>query len=326
MATYSQKLREQKRLDTDRLMNLLSRFSIHIVIILLSLGCLFPLLLIVSASFTDEIALTRFGYNLIPTQFSTDAYAAIFRTPGVIIRAYLVTIFTTVVGTILALALMSPLAYALSRPDFILRKPLSLFVFFTMLFSGGIVPYYILMTQYLRVQDTVLALILPYLVVVYYVLILRTYFAALPSELIDAARVDGAGEFRIFISIALPLAKPALATIALFTALNYWNDWTTALYFVRDPQFEFEGGIGADILRLGKGESIPAGGVKEELRPVCGGDDRGDRGAGGGFRDRPGDGDLRIQQPAFIPPNIERARRTGPETVRESRVPGFRLG
>ncbi len=236
MATYSQKLREQKRLDTDRLMNLLSRFSIHIVIILLSLGCLFPLLLIVSASFTDEIALTRFGYNLIPTQFSTDAYAAIFRTPGVIIRAYLVTIFTTVVGTILALALMSPLAYALSRPDFILRKPLSLFVFFTMLFSGGIVPYYILMTQYLRVQDTVLALILPYLVVVYYVLILRTYFAALPSELIDAARVDGAGEFRIFISIALPLAKPALATIALFTALNYWNDWTTALYFVRDPQ------------------------------------------------------------------------------------------
>jgi len=236
MATYSQKLREQKRLDTDHLMNLLSRFSIHIVIILLSLGCLFPLLLIVSASFTDEIALTRFGYNLIPTQFSTDAYAAIFRTPGVIIRAYLVTIFTTVVGTILALALMSPLAYALSRPDFILRKPLSLFVFFTMLFSGGIVPYYILMTQYLRVQDTVLALILPYLVVVYYVLILRTYFAALPSELIDAARVDGAGEFRIFISIALPLAKPALATIALFTALNYWNDWTTALYFVRDPQ------------------------------------------------------------------------------------------
>ncbi len=236
MATYSQKLREQKRLDTDRLMNLLSRFSIHIVIILLSLGCLFPLLLIVSASFTDEIALTRFGYNLIPTQFSTDAYAAIFRTPGVIIRAYLVTIFTTVVGTILALALMSPLAYALSRPDFILRKPLSLFVFFTMLFSGGIVPYYILMTQYLRVQDTVLALILPYLVVVYYVLILRTYFAALPSELIDAARVDGAGEFRIFLSIALPLAKPALATIALFTALNYWNDWTTALYFVRDPQ------------------------------------------------------------------------------------------
>ncbi len=234
--TYSQRLRAQKRLDTDSLMNWLARFSVHIVLILLSLGCLLPLVLIISASFTDEIALTRFGYNLIPAQFSTTAYELIFRNPTVILRAYAVTVFTTIFGTISALALMAPLAYALSRPDFILRKPLSLFVFFTMLFSGGIVPYYILMTQYLRVQNTLFALILPYLVVVYYVLILRTYFAALPAELIDAARVDGAGEFRIFISIALPLAKPALATIALLTALNYWNDWTTALYFIRDSQ------------------------------------------------------------------------------------------
>jgi putative aldouronate transport system permease protein len=236
MATQAQKLRQQKQMDTDRFMNWLGRFSIHIVVLILGLCCLLPLLLILSSSFTDETALTREGYSLIPSHFSTAAYELIFRNPQAILRAYGVTIFTTLMGTIIAVMLMSMLGYALSRPTFVLRKPLSLFVFFTMLFNGGLVPYYILMTQYLRVQDTILALMLPYFVVVYYVLILRTYFAALPSELIDAARVDGAGEFRIFVSIALPLAKPALATIALFTALNYWNDWTTALYFIRDPQ------------------------------------------------------------------------------------------
>lgn len=236
MATQAQKLRQQKQMDTDRLMNWLGRFSIHIVVLILGLCCLVPLLLILSASFTDETALTRQGYSLIPSQFSTAAYELIFRNPQAILRAYGVTIFTTLTGTIIAVLIMSMLGYALSRPTFVLRKPLSLFVFFTMLFNGGLVPYYILMTQYLRVQDTILALMLPYFVVVYYVLILRTYFAALPSELMDAARVDGAGEFRIFVSIALPLAKPALATIALFTALNYWNDWTTALYFIRDPE------------------------------------------------------------------------------------------
>lgn len=223
-------------MDVDLLMNWLGRFSIHMVVLILGLCCLLPLLLILSSSFTDELALTREGYSLIPSQFSTAAYELIFRNPQAILRAYGVTIFTTLTGTIIAVLLMSMLGYALSRPTFVLRKPLSLFVFFTMLFNGGLVPYYILMTQYLRVQDTILALMLPYFVVVYYVLILRTYFAALPGELIDAARVDGAGEFRIFVSIALPLAKPALATIALFTALNYWNDWTTALYFIRDSK------------------------------------------------------------------------------------------
>jgi putative aldouronate transport system permease protein len=234
MATYSQTIRQQKRDDLDKLMNLIGRFSIHLTLTILALCCLLPLLIILSASFTDEIALTRNGYSLIPSQFSTAAYELIFRSPVAILRAYAVTIFTTVVGTIIALTLMSMLAYVLSRPDFIFRKPFSFFVFFTMLFNGGIVPYYILMTQYLRVQDTIFALLLPYFVVGFYVLILRTYFAGLPEELLDAARVDGASEWRIFWSVAIPLAKPALATIGLFTALNYWNDWTTPLYFIRN--------------------------------------------------------------------------------------------
>jgi putative aldouronate transport system permease protein len=234
MAYYTRHIRELRRQDTDRFLSFIGRFSIHLALLFFGLCCLVPLLLIVSASFTDEITLTRQGYHLLPPQFSTEAYALIFRNPAAILRAYGVTIFTTVVGTLIAVTLMSLLAYALSRREFVLRKPLSFFVFFTMLFNGGVVPYYILMTQYLRVQDTIFALLLPYFVVVFYVLILRTYFAALPEELIDAARVDGAGEWRIFFSIALPLARPALATIGLFTALNYWNDWTTALYFIRN--------------------------------------------------------------------------------------------
>lgn len=234
MSTYSQRLREQKRMDTDRLMSMLGRFSVHIALLIFALACLIPLLLIVSASFTDEATLTRAGYSLIPQQFSLDAYQLIFRNPTVILRAYAVTLFTTVIGTVISVTIMSMVAYAISRPDFIFRKQISFFIFFTMLFNGGIVPYYILMTQYLRVQNTVIALLIPYFVVAFYVLILRTYFATLPTELLDAARVDGAGEFRIFLSVALPLARPAIATIALFTALNYWNDWTTPLYFIRD--------------------------------------------------------------------------------------------
>ncbi|MBZ0291940.1 MAG: carbohydrate ABC transporter permease [Anaerolineae bacterium] len=234
MATQAQKLREMKKNDTDRLMSFIGRFSIHFTLLIISLACLVPLLLIISASFTDEIALTRQGYGIIPAQFSTEAYQLIFRSPSAIIKAYGVTLFTTIVGTVVSVTLMSLLAYPLAQRDFVLRRPLSFMVFFTMLFNGGIVPYYILMTQYLHVQDTLLALLLPHFVGVFYVLILRTYFAGLPTELFDAARVDGAGEFRIFFSIVLPLSKPALATIGLFVALTYWNDWTTPLYFIRN--------------------------------------------------------------------------------------------
>ena len=208
---------------------------VHICAAGLALLCLFPLLLVVASSFTDEISLLRNGYSIIPSKFSLAAYVAIFEKPAVILRAYAVTTGITVAGTILGVSMMALLAYPLSRREFILRTPLSFMVFFTMLFNGGLVPYYILMTQYLNVQNTIFALLLPHLVGAYYVLILRTYFSGLPDELFEAARVDGAGEWTIFWQIAVPLARPALATIALFIALNYWNDWTTALYFIRSP-------------------------------------------------------------------------------------------
>ena len=234
MTAQAQQLRDIKKQDFDRFMSFMSRFSVHFALLLFSLACLIPLVLIISASFTDESALTIHGYGLLPAEFSLEAYDLIFKQPDAIVRAYIVTIFTTLVGTVIAVTLMSMLAYPLSRRDFVLRRPLSFFVFFTMLFNGGIVPYYILMTRWLGVQDTVLALLLPHFVGVFYVLILRTYFAGLPTEIFDAARVDGAGELRIFFAIVVPLSKPALATIGLFVALNYWNDWTTPLYFIRD--------------------------------------------------------------------------------------------
>lgn len=217
-------------------MGRLGRYSIHIALIVFALTCLAPFMILVSASMTEETALTVNGYSFVPTEFSLTAYEFILDKPDTLLRAYGVSVFVTVVGTLIGLAFMTLLAYPLSRRRFKFRRFLSLFVFFTALFNGGgLVPYYILVTRYLQLQDTVIILILPGLVGVFQVLLLRTYFAQLPEDLFDAARVDGAGEWRIFLQIVLPLSTPALATIGLMIALQYWNNWTTALYFIRDP-------------------------------------------------------------------------------------------
>ncbi|WP_052726436.1 carbohydrate ABC transporter permease [Devosia epidermidihirudinis] len=208
----------------------------HAALIIFAFVTLMPLLLIVSASFSDDAMLTRRGFSLLPQGFTTFAYQYVADTGAQIYRAYMVTVGITVVGTTVGLFIMSLLAYALSRPDFRYRRLLSFLVFFTLLFNGGFVPFYILMTQYLGLVDNYLALVLPNLVNVFFVLILRTYFAALPGEVFEAARMDGAGEFRIFLQIAMPMAGPALATVGLMTALTYWNEWVNVLYFIRDPE------------------------------------------------------------------------------------------
>jgi putative aldouronate transport system permease protein len=140
----------------------------------------------------------------------------------------------TVVGTLVSLTIMSLLAYTLSRSDYRFRRPLSFYVLFTMIFNGGLVPTYILITRYLHLQNTLLVLILPYLVTPWYVLLLRTYFSQLPRDILDAARIDGAGEWRVFTGVVLPLSKPALATVGLFVMLLYWNDWWLGLLYITD--------------------------------------------------------------------------------------------
>lgn len=207
---------------------------VHAVLIVVSAACALPLLLILAASFTDEAALVRQGFRLIPAQATLDAYRFLFNDPAQIVRAYGVSTFVTVVGASVSLFLMSMLAYALSRRDFALRQAISFFIFFPALFSAGMVPFYILMVRTLGLKDNILALILPPLVIPFFVLLLRTYFSTIPKDLIDAARIDGASEFLIYFRVVLPLSTPALATVGLFSLLFYWNDLYLSLLFIND--------------------------------------------------------------------------------------------
>ena len=226
--------RQQTPMNRYRLQALLGRFAVHAVLTVVGLTCLIPLILVVSISLSDELRLAKEGYQLLPVGFTTFAYEYILRQPGQILRSYGVTAFVTAFGTIAGLLVCSLLAWPLARKDFRLRGPLSFYVFFTLLFNGGMVPFYILVTRYLGLKDNIFVLILPYMVTAWYVLIIRTSFAQLPTELLDAARIDGAGEWRIFFQIVVPLSKPVLATIGLFFVLRYWNDWFLALLFIDD--------------------------------------------------------------------------------------------
>lgn len=212
-----------------------TRLVIHVVLFLLSVLVLLPVVLVVSSSFTSESAIGHSGYSLLPHDPSLNAYRFLFTSGAQIPQAYKVSLIVTFGGSALSLLVMSLIAYPLSRRDFTLRGPLSFYVFFTMLFNGGLVPFYIMMTQYLHLGNTLWALIVPYLVVPFYVLLLRTFFAGIPFELIEAAKLDGAGEWRIFLRIVIPLSTPALATVGLFSILTYWNDWYLALLFITDP-------------------------------------------------------------------------------------------
>ncbi|MCL5996278.1 MAG: carbohydrate ABC transporter permease [Chloroflexi bacterium] len=211
---------------------------IHVILALIGLLCVLPLIFTVSASFSEEKDIALYGYALIPRSFTTFAYDYLLRVPGQILRAYGVTSFITAVGSGLGLLMMSLVAYVISRPDFPFRKQLSFYIFFTLLFNGGLVPWYIWLTQGLHLKDSVWALILPYLVVPWYVLLLRTYFASLPQELLDAALIDGAGEWRIFFKIVLPLSTSSLATVGLFLVLMYWNDWWLAMLYIDNHNLE----------------------------------------------------------------------------------------
>lgn len=214
-----------------------NRVATVILVILVCL-VLFPIVLMAVASFTDETVLLRNGYTLLPKKFSLDAYYYIVRQGGVIFRAYGVTIFTTLVGTTVSVTLTCMLAYPMSRKSFKYRNVLTFFVFFTMLFNGGIVPSYIIWTNLFHIKNTIWALILPnYLVTAFNVILVKNYYSNnVPDALIEAAQIDGAGEMKIFWKIMFPLAKPVVATVALFTGLGYWNDWTNGLYYVDEQK------------------------------------------------------------------------------------------
>lgn len=195
---------------------------------------LLPILLIVVASFTKETSLLQNGYSFLPKQWSLDAYYYIVRQGSVILRAYGVSLLVTVVGTVLSVVITTTLAYPMSKRAFKFSGPLTFFVFFTMLFSGGIVPSYIMWTNLFHIKNTIWALIVPnYLVSAFNVILVKNFYSNnIPQELIEAAELDGATEMQSFTRMIFPMARPVVATISLFTALCYWNDWTNGLYYV----------------------------------------------------------------------------------------------
>jgi len=210
----------------------LNRAFMHLIAITISIAALAPFVISISASFTDEKTLGKLGYSLFPPKFSTDAYQLVLKGPEALLRSYGVTTFVTVVGTLLSLAVMAPFAYALSRKEFRLRSFFGLYMFITMVFSGGLVPWYLLIKQYLHLNNTIWVMILPFLINGFTVIILRANFSTMPQDILDSAKIDGAGEWRILLQIALPMTAPTLAALGIFIALGFWNTYYPALLFI----------------------------------------------------------------------------------------------
>lgn len=225
----------KQKLNSEEIFGIVAKIILGII----AISSVLPFALIVIASITGEKALITNGYSFFPKEFSLDAYIYIVNQAEIIFRAYGISIIVTTVGTATSILLTAMLAYPLSRTDFKYRNILSFFIFFTMIFSGGIVPAYIMWTNVFHIKDTLLALILPnYLVNAFNIFLVRNFFAnSVPSSLIESAQIDGAGELRIFFKIMLPLSKPAIATIGIFTGLVYWNDWINGLYYITKPRY-----------------------------------------------------------------------------------------
>lgn len=214
----------------------ISKIFIHLIFILLSLSCIVPLLIILSISFTSESVLMTEGYQLLPKDFTTKAYTYVFSGASSVVRAYGVTIAVTFIGTFLHLLTTAMLAYALTRKEVKARNFISFIVFFPVLFSGGLVPYYILIVKILHLKNTIWVLVAAGLVGPMNVIIMKNFFRSIPESLIEAARIDGSNEYRTLFQIVIPLSTPSLATIGLFTAIGYWNNWMQCSLFIETPK------------------------------------------------------------------------------------------
>ncbi len=208
-------------------------FRILGYVLLFSFGmlCVTPFYLIGISSLASEPSLIRNGFRMIPEEFSLDAYRLVFTNPARIGRAYLNTIFVTLAGTVLSLFLTTLTGYVLSRRDFKWRNGFSFFFFFTTLFSGGLIPWYILCTQALHLKNTYYARILPMAFPIWNMIIAKNFMRGVPYEISESAKMDGAGELTIYFKLYLPISKPLLATLGLFAALAYWNDWYNSMLF-----------------------------------------------------------------------------------------------
>lgn len=217
----------------------LYQWIINIFMLAFTLFCLMPFWLLFSASLTDDMELVRSGYAFFPEKISFAAYEYLWNTSSEITRAYSITVFATIIGTSLGLTLTAMVAYPLSRIEMPFRNSLAFYVFFTMLFNGGLVPSYLLYTNYFDLKNTLMALIIPGLLMNgFFIILMRTFFASsIPTAIIESAYIDGAKEWKIFYRIVLPLSTPVLATVGLFYTILYWNDWFNGLIYITDSSY-----------------------------------------------------------------------------------------
>lgn len=209
------------------------KFFCYLLVGVFALICLFPFLLMVTSSFMNEKEIVTEGYKLIPREWSFSAYTFLMKNSNKLAASYRVTIVNAIVGGFLGLLLMTMAGYVLCRRDFKYRNQISFFIYFTTLFSGGLIPSYILMVNGLGLKDSIWAMILPGLMSPWSIFLMRNFMKAIPDSLYESASIDGAGDFRIYWQIFLPLAKPALATIGLFLVLAYWNEWYNAMLYIQ---------------------------------------------------------------------------------------------
>ena len=209
-------------------------WGVHLFFCLFGICCLIPFMMIISASFSDDLDLFNYGYTIFPKRINLTAYKLLFEDPSIIVNAYKITIFVTLITTMLAMIVMSMAAYTLARKSgTTIGKVLTYYLYFPSLFGGGLVPSYIINTQYLRLTDNLAVLILPGLVGAFNIFMIRTFIQQQPVSLIEAAKIDGASEFFVYLKIAIPLAKPVLATVAFNTALANWNQWYSSMIYIR---------------------------------------------------------------------------------------------
>ena len=208
-----------------------------VLLTLLSIICVLPFIVIISGSLTDNLTILKDGFNLLPRNFTVEAYRTIFRSPEGIIQAYKMNFYYTFMGTSLGLLIITLTAYVISRKDFKYRNSVSFLIYFTTIFGGGMIPWYLMYANVLNLRGTTLAIWFPALMTPFLVILMRTFIiGAVPDAVVESAKIDGAGHWRIFWQIVLPVLGPGLATVGLFQALGYWNDWYRSSMFSTSSQ------------------------------------------------------------------------------------------
>jgi len=225
-----------KRRDPNQL-SPVANTAINIFFVIYAAACVVPLLVILGISFSTEESIMRFGYSMIPREFSVQAYDYLFRDGTTIVRAYMVTLFTTIVGMAMCVVTVCLYAYPLSRSTFKFRKFFMFFLFITMLFSGGMVASFVVNTNLLGLRNNIWIMVLPMAFNAFWVIVMRTFYRTqIPESLIESAKIDGAGEWLTLMKIVLPLSLPGVATVALFSTIGIWNDFFLNLLYIRDQE------------------------------------------------------------------------------------------